>query len=446
MDDMLELIITIAKFGLLFVALALVPLMILMERRGSAIIQDRVGPNRAALQIPGLPLLSKLPPWLRLFGFIHNFTDAVKLFFKEDMVPARAHRWFYILAPSLPVITAILTPALIPFFAPMHWIGGPEGGVSGQVIDSETGLLMLFAFASLSVYGVVLGGWASNSKFPLLGGLRASAVMISYEVAMGLAVLGLLLIVGSLSLTEVVEWQATHAWGIIVQPLGLLCFLPCVFAESGRNPFDVQEGESEIAGGFHIEYSSMKFAMFFMGEYAHLVVGSLLLTTLYFGGYHLPFLGTEVITGNSGTVLGVLLLAITAVVTGVWWLLGRHQAHYRQRGIANRVIELDVIRTVLLGLGGLLTAGGVLSLALVPNPGSEIPAWSALLTAGIQLGIVLLKTLCFCWLFIWVRWTLPRFRYDQIMTLGWKYLLNIALANLLLTAVAVLVIQEMTNG
>lgn len=440
------------KFGFLFVAIALVPLMILWERRGAAIIQDRIGPNRAALRIPGVPLLDKLPPWLRLFGFVHNFTDAVKLFFKEDLIPARAHTFFYVLAPCFPVFAAVAAPALIPFFAPIVWAGGPVAGIHGAIIDHSAGLLLLFAFASLSVYGVVIGSWASNSKFPLLGGLRASAVMVSYEVAMGLSLLGLLLMIGSLSLTDIVEWQATHAWGVIVQPVAFFCFLTCVFAESGRNPFDAQEGESEIAGGFHIEYSSMKFAMFFMGEYAHMVIGSLLLTTLFFGGYHLPFLDTESLRGQTGSLIGVLLLLAAVGLLLISLLIGRHRANYQQlirtrqaSGLASRVTELRVMGLLLRGLALLLALAGGLCLWLMPDPGLAGPApwWAALLTAAVQFGIVLAKTLFFCWLFVWVRWTLPRFRYDQIMRIGWKYLLNIALINLLVTALVLQVLREM---
>ncbi|MFW5845199.1 MAG: complex I subunit 1/NuoH family protein, partial [Planctomycetota bacterium] len=425
MHDLLPVL----KVLLAFVPLALVPLMIFMERKGASLIQDRVGPNRSALHLPG-------GLRLRAFGFVHNFSDAIKLFLKEDFTPARAHTWYYILAPCIPVVTAILTPALIPFFAPVVW----EGGVlTGTALDTDLGLLLLFAFSSLSVYGIVLGSWASNSKYTLLGGLRASAMMISYEVAMGLSILGLLLIIGSFNLTDIVEWQATHAWGIVVQPVAFFMFFTCLFAETGRNPFDVQEGESEIVGGFHVEYSSMRFALFFMGEYAHVVVASLLMSTLFLGGYHLPFLDTGTIHANAGVVLGLVAVVTCLICACAAAMIGRAARRYARYAEASdqqlRQREYTFLRAVAGALAVLCGLGALLAWSLVPNPGhlAVPPLWAAVLTAVIQVGIVLAKTILFCWIFVWVRWTLPRFRYDQIMGLGWKVLLNVALVNLLLT-------------
>jgi NADH-quinone oxidoreductase subunit H len=433
----MELTLVLLKCLLIFVPLALVPLMIFLERKGASVIQDRIGPNRSAINVFGLV-------HLRAFGFVHNFSDAVKLFTKQDFIPDKAYRWFYVLAPCVPVFTALMTPALIPFFAPVVWDGGV---VSGTVIDSPVGLLLLFAFSSLSAYGVVLGSWASNSKYSLLGGLRASAMMISYEVSMGLSILGLLLIIGSFSLGDIVEWQATHAWGIVVQPLAFFIFLTCLFAETGRNPFDVQEGDSEIVAGFHLEYSAMRFAMFFMGEYAHIVVGSLLMATLFLGGYHLPFLGTEVMRANVGPVMALGLVAIGLVCFGLLLMIRRAAGEYRRKAAASdqqrRQREYGLLSVVagLAGLGALVLAG--LALLLVPESASGTGSLClALCTAVMQAVILIAKTLLFCWLFIWVRWTLPRFRYDQIMSLGWKVLLNLALANLLLTALVVKLLQE----
>src|ERR1043165_345717 len=281
-DVILTLLKPVLIFALLF---QILPLLVLAERRGAAIIQDRPGPNRAYVPLPG-------GIKLRGFGMIFNIADAVKLLFKESFTAPFAHKWWYILAPAIPVVAAILTPAVLPWFGPI--VHKPDGGelqvISGQIFDANVGLLLLFAIGSLSVYGVVLGSWASNSKYALLGGLRASAMMISYEVSMGLSVLGLILVVGDFSLTNIVEWQTAHTWGIVVQPIGFFLFLTSMFAECNRNPFDVAEGESELVAGFHTEFASSKFMLFMTAEYLHVMLASVLIATLYLGGYSLiPF-------------------------------------------------------------------------------------------------------------------------------------------------------------
>ncbi len=440
------IVLTAIKFGLVFIPFMLVPILILMERRGAAFIQDRPGPNRAAVPIFGLRL--------RGFGLVHNLTDGVKLFFKESFIPPFAYKPFYLIAPAIPVLTAVLTPSLIPWFAPISYntVHGVVS-VAPSIFDANAGILALFALGSLSVYGVVLGSWASNSKFALLGGLRASAMMISYEVSMGLGALGLFLVVGSFSLTDIVEWQAHHAWGIVVQPVGFLLFLVSMFAECNRNPFDVAEGESELVAGFHTEYSSVKFALFMMGEYCHIVVASAVIATLFLGGYHLPWLDTLAIRTHLGGVLAGVL-----AVKGLLFLAFAHLVHGRRRCYASlaasdrapRLKEYAFFRAVFLLLGVACLVGAVASWFLLsPRPldiwrdGMKIyPLRWSLLTAAVQIGIVLTKTLFFCWLFVWVRWTLPRMRYDQIMSLGWKVLLNIALVNLLITAVVAKAVQS----
>jgi len=426
--------------------------MILMERRGAAYIQDRPGPGRAAIQIGGLRL--------RAFGMIHNLTDGVKLFFKESFVPPFANKWFYILAPAIPVITAVLTPALIPWFGPFSFLSANTGkpiSVVGPFLDANAGVLALFALGSLSVYGVVLGSWASRSKYALLGGMRASAMMISYEVSMGLSVLGLFLIVGSFSLTDVVAWQTTHTWGIFVQPVGFLLFLTSMFAETNRNPFDVAEGESEIVAGFHTEYSGVKFALYFMGEYCHIVIASALIATLYLGGYDLlPFdlsfdrritwlpagpYDARFIAAHLGGMLAFVLGATALLAFAFNLLVGRRSRNYGRMAASDKAARLREygffrVLSLLAGLG--LAAGAVAAYLLIktaPVQGQIYPLSISLAVAAVQIGVVLAKTLFFCWLFVWVRWTLPRFRYDQIMALGWKVMLNIALVNLLVTAV-----------
>ena len=434
----LDSIIYVGKFLFAFVGLALIPLMIFMERKGAAIIQDRIGPNRAEANIFNVVRI-------RGFGMVHNLTDVVKLLFKEDFIPKHAHKWFYIIAPIIPVFTAVVTPALIPWFAPILFEGSSyldNGGISGQIIDANAGILMLFALGSLSVYGVVLGSWSSNSKFSLLGGLRSSAMMISYEVSMGLSLLGLFMIVGSFSLTEIVEFQAEHAWGVVVQPVGFFLFLASMFAETGRTPFDVAEGESEIVGGFHTEYSSIKFALFFMGEYCHIVIASALMATLFFGGYHLPFLGTDVIKGNLTTVIGVGAILKGLVLFGIMMMIRAQKKRYAAKQAKDHDIRMREY-SVLSGIVGFLAVLCFVAMIVAFSIGevdSMHPA-AAIFTALIQVGIVVLKTLFFCWVFVWVRWTLPRLRYDQIMALGWKVMLNIALVNLAVTALVLKILE-----
>jgi NADH-quinone oxidoreductase subunit H len=424
------------KFLLVLVPFSLVPVMILMERRGAAFIQDRPGPNRAYIPLPGLRL--------RMFGMVHNFTDGIKLFFKESFIPPFVEKPFYVLAPAIPVITAVLTPALIPWFAPISYQQGSDVvTVMGPFFDANAGVLALFAMSSLSVYGVVLGSWASNSKYALLGGMRASAMMISYEVSMGLSALGLFLLVGSFSLTEIVEWQAAHAWGIVVQPIGFLLFLTSMFAETNRNPFDVAEGDSEIVAGYHIEYSAVKFALYFMGEYCHIVIASALIATLYLGGYHLPWLGTVAIKTNIGAVLGGLLGITGLFMLGFVGLINGRRKRYANLAASDKLMRLreySLFMTLftLAGISAIAAGAWIfLNVRSAPLAGTSIavyPLSISLMTAAVQFLIVFAKTLCLCWLFVWVRWTLPRMRYDQIMALGWKVMLNVALANLLITA------------
>jgi NADH-quinone oxidoreductase subunit H len=452
-----DLILTILKPVLIFALLfQVLPLLVLAERRGAAIIQDRPGPNRAYIALPG-------GIKLRGFGMIFNIADAVKLLFKESFTAPFAHKWWYILAPAIPVVTAILTPAVLPWFGPI--VHKPEGGdlqvVSGQIFDANVGLLLLFAIGSLSVYGVVLGSWASNSKFSLLGGLRASAMMISYEVSMGLSVLGLILVVGDFGLTNIVEWQTTHAWGILVQPIGFFLFLTSMFAECNRNPFDVAEGESELVAGFHTEFASSKFMLFMTAEYLHVLLASVLISTLYLGGYSLvPFpiplpgaqgiewnvIDTAWIQAHLGVVGGGMLIIGAAVMFGLSNLVTIHKRAYaaqKPTDAVDRAKESGLFAGLFMILFFFMFAGGLVAIvAGSPTPLSGViyeakpvyPLWVGIITAVIQLHIVLGKTLAVAWLFIWVRWTLPRFRYDQIMALGWKIMLNIALVNLLVTA------------
>lgn len=323
-----------------FVVLNTVPVLVYVERRVSAFIQDRVGPNRVG------PL-----------GLFQPIADAVKFIFKEDIVPPHTNRWLYILAPVFAVVPALMTMAVVPFGHTLT-VAGRE--VPLIVADVNVGILFVFALTSLGVYGIVLAGWASNNKYSLLGGLRASAQMISYELSMGLSVIGVIMLVGSLRLTDVVLAQSGWYWFVFKQPLGAVIFLIASYAETNRLPFDLPEAEAELVAGYHTEYSSMKFALFFMAEYAAMITASALTVTLFFGGWQLPFY--------------------------LEW----------SQGLPPLVRDL------------------------------------------IPMAVFAFKVAFFLFLFVWVRWTFPRFRYDQLMNLGWKVLLPLALLNIAATGIFML--------
>ncbi len=356
--ELTDFIIMGAKVALIVVVmLQVVPIMVWVERRGSALMQNRLGPNRVG------PL-----------GLFQSLADVVKFIFKEDMVPDHANKFYYFLAPAVLLIPAFMTFAVVPFAGDIEIAGRL---VHMQMADLNVGLLYIFAIGSLGVYGIIMAGWASNNKYSLMGSLRSSAQMISYELSLGLSVVGVVLIYGTFNLREMVEFQAANPifgivprWGVFLQPVGFLLFMTSLYAETNRLPFDLPEGESEIVAGYHLEYGSMKFALFFMAEYLNMVTASALMTTIYFGGYSL--------------------------LPGMAFLIE--------------------------------PMSGVLSnLSFLPNPQD----WARVLLEGLSFTI---KVGGFMWLFVWVRWTLPRFRYDQLMDLGWKVFLPLSLANIVVTA------------
>ncbi|HVY48128.1 MAG TPA: complex I subunit 1 family protein [Minicystis sp.] len=342
---------------------------------------------------------------VRLAGTLHAAADAIKLIFKEDFVPKNADRLLHALAPMLAMFPALVTFAVIPFgdkicfgdngdrvfdFGDLRHVSGfmqghafscPNGhAVTLQIADLNVGILYLFAMAGTGVVGAAIAGWSSDNKFSLLGGLRAASQMVSYEVAMGLSLIGLFIIYGGVRLGQMVEWQGENAWGVFVQPFAFFLFLAALNAETKRVPFDQPEGESEIVAGYFVEYSGMKFGMFFTGEYVELITSSALLVTLFFGGYQLPFLHRDGVTVAFG---GAMLF------------------QYKMNHLA--VVVIGVI------------------------------AFFA-------------KTILMAWVQIFFRWTLPRFRYDQLMRLGWTKLLPFAIANMLVTGVAVLAIDAAPAG
>jgi NADH-quinone oxidoreductase subunit H len=357
----IELGIILAKVLLvLIMVLNLAGIMGWVERKGSALIQDRIGANRASiLGFAGLGLINTL------------VADPIKFLTKEDFIPPYGDRFLHTLAPCLALFPALVLFAVIPFGDVLE-IGGRT--INLQVAPNiNIGILYVFAMSSLGVYGIVIGDWASNNKFSLLGGVRGSAQMISYEIAMGLSVMGILMIYETLELQEIVRGQGTilwgwlPAWGIVLQPLAFLLFFTAAVAESKRIPFDLPEGESELVAGFHTEYSGAKFLMFFTAEFAEMITAAAIITTLFFGGWQIPFLLRDGFHFPWG---GALWLPHLAVVV-------------------------------------------------------------------LQVGAFISKIFLFCWLFILLRWTLPRFRYDQVMRLGWKMLLPLALANVVVTAIVI---------
>jgi len=344
-------------FGLamIVVLMTLCAYAVLAERKVSSWIQGRVGPNRTTLPLIGsIPVLGR---FLTRLGIFQPAADGAKFLFKEDVVPDHVNKFYFILAPILSLVPALTTVVVVPFGA---YIDDAGEMVPLVLANLNVGMLLLLAISSLGVYAIVLAGWSANSKYPFLGGVRASAQMISYELAMGLSILPVFMWVnqpgmeGTLNLFHVVQAQE-GLWFAMWMPVSALIFLVSVFAETNRLPFDMPESETELVGGFHTEYSSFKFGLFFVGEYAHMVVGSSVMTLLFLGGWHpIPFLPLEAL------------------------------------GLAN--------------------------------------GWlGALASTGIFMG----KMLFFMFLFIWVRWTVPRFRYDQVMRLGWQIMLPLAVANLI---------------
>lgn len=364
--------------ALLGIVLTIVSYTVYAERRVSAIIQDRLGPNRT-----GIPLTN-----IKIQGLGQPIADAVKLLLKEDFTPGHVKKFYYWIAPGLGISAVILTLAAIPFGSTINldfltqWLFGKEFGPIPMVIANlNVGVLFIFAISSLGVYGIVLAGWASNSKYPFLGGIRATSQMISYELALGLSVIPLFMVLGKLNLVDAVQYQIQNGWLLlpitkielyfkgqialsqvltlrefllwIPMTISFVVFMISLFAETNRTPFDLPEAETELAGGYNVEYSSMKFALFFLGEYAAMIAGSALVVTLFLGGWHFP----GIPDGSHGLFFGLLNIAI-----------------------------------------------------------------------------FFLKIIALLLFFIWVRWTLPRFRYDQLMRIGWIYFFEIALVNIFITA------------
>ena len=353
--ELLQVLLLKCLFAFLMVSvvMSMAGYSVLAERKVSAWMQGRVGPNRTVLPLVGyVPVIG---PLLRGLGMFQPLADGLKFLFKEEIVPGHVNKIYYYLAPLVALVPALTTMTVLPFG---EFVDSTGNKIPLILANLDVGVLFIFAVSSLGVYGIVLAGWSSNSKYPFLGGIRSSAQMISYELAMGLSLLPVFLwtsepgsMVSSLSLVQIANAQDSSAWLVLVQPLSALIFLIALFAETNRLPFDMPESETDLVGGFHTEYGSFKFGIFFVAEYAHIVIGSAIFTLIFLGGWHfLPWINDPWPTSWIGTLLG----------TG--WFLA--------------------------------------------------------------------KTVFLIFFFIWIRWTLPRFRYDQVMSLGWTKLLPLSLANL----------------
>ena len=433
-----EWLITIGKFAFCFVPVLYILLLIPMERRGAGFMQDRQGPNRSYIKIP---YFGKI----RLLGYVQNMCDGTKLFFKEMFAPKGANKFLYYVAPAIPFAIVFLSPCVIPWFGPMvfEW-GGKSVRIAGSIVDSDVGVLLLFGLSSLSAYGAVLAGWASKSKYSFLGALRTSSMTISYEVCLGLSMMGILLLAGSFNLTDIVSWQEHHAWGIVVQPVAFFCFLIASIAETGRAPFDVAEGEPELVAGYHTEYGAMQFGLFYMGEYSHICINSFLIATLFLGGYSVPFVTTETMQAHMGGSLAILFGVLAFLALAFLHLIYRYSAKLAKRAQSNKMEilqEYKLYKLIAWVAVVVFVALGVCAW-LFYNPANFVvngfavgSLATAVGTALIHLLVLVVKSVFFCWVWIWVRWTLPRFRYDHVMHLGWKIILNIALINLVVTAV-----------
>ncbi len=346
--DLLQLL---AKILLVVgVCLGVVPVMVWFERRGAAWMQGRVGPNRVGP-----------------FGLLQPLADVIKFFHKEDFQPKNANTFYYYLAPMMALIAPLCALAVIPFGSKAI-VNGQE--VILQIAQMDSGVIFILAFAGLEVYPIILAGWASKNKYSVLGALRGSSQIVSYEISMGLALLSMLIVYGTFNPHEMVNWQATKYWGVFVNPFGALVFWISIFAETNRLPFDLPEGESELVAGYHLEYGSMKFALFFMAEYVAMIMASALISTLFFGGY--------------------------SILPGMGFLIG---------------LIVDAFGFTAVGAQNTLAVFEFLS--------------------------IVTKVAFFMFLFVWIRWTLPRFRFDQLMDLGWKILFPLSLINLVVVTIGV---------
>ena len=405
-------------------ALSLIPFMVFLERKVAGFIQDRPGPNRCNIN------------GVRVSGLVQSLADAVKLIFKEDFISTHIeNRKVFILAPAVLFVMSMLTLSVMPF-ADNIILG--DKSYRMQAIPFDMGILWYLGFAALSVYGVILAGWASANKFSLLGAVRASAQSISYEIAMGLAVVSMVISYQSVDLNQMVQIQSgtffgiVPNWGVLIQPLACIIFIVTAFAETNRTPFDLAEGESEIVAGYHTEYSSMRFALFFMAEYVAMVVASALIITLFFGGYNLPYINTELMHESSSLILfAIAILLPLGGFSFMKWIEKNNVTRYKSKNDF-RIRENAIFKKAIIGIVAIVEI--VVAITLL---GGVSFFEAQIVTAIVQILIFSMKTIAMLFVFVWVRWTLPRFRYDQLQKLGWARLLPLGFLNVIISAIIV---------
>jgi len=405
-------------------AVALTPLWVWWERRIAGFIQDRSGPNRNSIG------------FIRLGGLVQPIADMLKLIFKEDFTPSHVkHRFFFTIAPVIVFLCSFLTFAVIPFADVL--IIDDKAHIM-QAVPMELGILWFLAFAGLSVYGIILGGYASSNKYGLLGSIRASSQVISYEAAMGLSLISIIISYGTIHLTDMVNAQAgtylgiIPMWGVFIQPIAAIIFIVCSFAETNRAPFDLAEGESEIVAGYHTEYSAMKFGLFQVGEYAAMSASSALIVTLFFGGYQIPWMDTHTIQANINYVmLAIIVLLPVQIYIFTKWMKKNNKAIGKDTSREKETKVLTIIFwTICMGIIALLVV------FLVNGLGTN---GVNIITAVLQVATFMVKFFMMAFVYMWVRWTVLRFRYDQLQMLGWKVLIPLALLNIVITAIFVVI-------
>jgi len=405
----------------LLFTLATIPVLVWMERRVAALIQNRLGPNRCNIK------------GVRLGGLIQPLADMLKLLFKEEFYPEHVkHKIYYILAPAIVFAASFLSFMVIPY---ADDITLNDYTYQIQALPLDLGVLWIFAFAGLGVYGIIIAGWSSHNKYSILGSLRASSQVISYEIAMGLSIVSMLITYGSISLNEMVHFQGKllfgfiPAWGIVLQPLAGIIFVVTALAETNRAPFDAAEGESEIVAGYHTEYSAMKFALFFMGEYIAMTASSALVVTIFFGGYQIPWLNTQSMHMHINLIIMFLMFILPLVSLGfISWMKRNNSCDIqRRRETYYATIFITIFIIALESFFFYLLTSGLSS------------EQNSVFIMILQILSFAIKVMLMNFVFVWIRWTFPRFRYDQTQHLGWKILLPLSLFNIFITAIFVVV-------